>query len=112
MTLRLASTFLWLFAVPISFLLLEIIWTSVDDERQMLRDLFSGTRLIRNNAKPIGPGRTTTLTETDPAADLVQSREILIVQCHNCGMRVMPKSNGLCPSCQMRISIERKEGGE
>ncbi len=152
MTLRLASTLLWLFAAPISFFFIDILWTTVDDERQMLRDLFSGTRLIRINAKPIARGRivysfytafgltllylsvrklssadldppadgipsspasstassstveATALTEITMAADEVRSREIRIVQCQKCGMRVVPKSNGLCPSCQTQIS--------
>ena len=157
MTLRLVSTRLWLIATPISFFLLDIFWTTVDDERQMLRDLFSGTRLIRNNARPIGRGRieysfytafglilfypsvrrkvsevinpptdvilssvefstassstveATTLTEINSAADMVHSGEIRIVQCHKCRMRVVPKSDGLCPSCQTRISVKQNK---
>ena len=160
MTLRLAATMLWLLLSPFGFFWLDLLWTTVDDERQMLRDLFSGTRLIRNNARPIGRGwieysfytafglilfypsvrrkvsevinpptdailssvecstassstvEATTLTEINSATDKVHSREIRIVQCDICGMRVVPKSNGLCPSCQTRIPVEQKEDGE
>jgi len=152
MTLRLASALLWLFAAPIGFFFLDILWTTVDDERQMLRDLLSGTRLIRNNAKPIARGRivysfytafgltllylsvhklssgdidppadsilsspmsssTTSssveaaaMTEINMVTEKVPHREIRIVQCQKCGMRVVPRSNGVCPSCQTQIS--------
>jgi len=57
MTLRLAYTLLWLIAAPIGFFFIDLLWTTVDDERSMLRDLLAETRLIRNKAKPIGRGR-------------------------------------------------------
>ena len=56
MTIRLAATFLW-FAVPLGTCLLDFMWPAVDEERQMLRDLYCGTRIIRNRATPIAPGR-------------------------------------------------------
>ena len=35
----------------------DLLWTTMNSERQMLRDLMSETRLIRNRAKPIGIGK-------------------------------------------------------
>ena len=47
---------LWILSWQFCFLT-DWLWETVDDERQMLRDLFAGTRLIRNKAEPIGRGR-------------------------------------------------------
>jgi hypothetical protein len=55
MTLRLFWMLNWLFG-PVSFFL-DVLWTTMDDERQMIRDLVAGTRLVRNNAVPIGVGK-------------------------------------------------------
>jgi len=41
---------------PVS-IVTDLLWTTIEDERQMLRDLVTETRLIRNNAKPIGVGK-------------------------------------------------------
>ncbi len=35
----------------------DLVWTTMNVERQMLRDLVAETRLIRNRAKPIGVGK-------------------------------------------------------
>lgn len=35
----------------------DLIWTTMNDERQMLRDLIVGTRMIRHHAKPVGVGK-------------------------------------------------------
>ena len=35
----------------------DLLWTTMNSERQMLRDLMAETRLIRNRAKPIGVGK-------------------------------------------------------
>lgn len=48
----------------------------------------------------------TPVTKIKPPADTEQTRKIRIVQCQNCGMLVVPKGNGKCPSCQTEISIE------
>ena len=156
MTLRLFATVLWFIGWPVGFFFFDLLWATVDEERQTLRDLFSGTRLIRHNAKPIGrgqivysfytacgltlrypsirkiasgvvqrlpecnPGITgssvamatlstfepTPVTKIKPPADTEQTRKIRIVRCQNCGMLVVPKGNGKCPSCQTEISIE------
>ena len=45
---------LWIVG-PLNFLL-DIIWCSLDDDRQTMRDRFSGMCLVRNNAEPIGTG--------------------------------------------------------
>ncbi len=49
MTFRLL---LWMFG-PFH-LLFDLIWLSVDSERQSLRDCYSGTYVVRANAEPIG----------------------------------------------------------
>ncbi|MEK6262818.1 MAG: RDD family protein [Planctomycetota bacterium] len=141
MTLRLMWVLMWVMGWPIS-LFFDLVWTTIDDERQMLRDLFAETRLIRNKAKPIGAGRisyplytavgltlhyasvrakaTTTVNPpaevTPPTAlptalpkhnvvtAMTGSPDLSIVQCPKCAMRVVPKTNGLCPSCQTQIS--------
>ncbi|WP_397568684.1 RDD family protein [Schlesneria sp. T3-172] len=41
---------------PVS-IVTDLLWTAVEDERQMLRDLVFETRLIRNKAVPTGTGR-------------------------------------------------------
>jgi len=56
MTIRLAATFLW-FSMPLGIFLVDFMWPTVDEERQMLRDLYCGTRIIRNRAMPIAQGR-------------------------------------------------------
>lgn len=54
MTFRLL---LWIFG-PFN-LLLDFLWLSVDTEHQTLRDCYSGTCVIRNDAQPIGTGPIT-----------------------------------------------------
>ena len=49
----------WPFAIPISLLFLDFIWTTFEDERQMLHDYLAETRLIRSRAKPVGAGKIT-----------------------------------------------------
>jgi len=44
------------------------------------------------------------MTEINMVTEMVPHREIRIVQCQKCGMRVVPRSNGVCPSCQTQIS--------
>jgi uncharacterized RDD family membrane protein YckC len=57
MTLRLIWSALSLNSYyPVS-IVTDLLWTTIEDERQMLRDLVTETRLIRNNAKPIGVGK-------------------------------------------------------
>ena len=57
MTFRLMWTALSLSSYyPVS-IVTDLLWTTIEDERQMLRDLITETRLIRNNAKPIGVGK-------------------------------------------------------
>lgn len=56
MTIRLAATFLW-FLIPLGIFLVDFMWPTVDEERQMLRDLYCGTRIIRNRATPIAQGK-------------------------------------------------------
>jgi len=56
MTIRLAATFLW-FSLPLGIFLVDVMWPTVDGERQMLRDLYCGTRIIRHRATPIAQGR-------------------------------------------------------
>lgn len=56
MTLRLLWMLMWLFGWPIT-VFLDCLWPTMDDERQMLRDLFTETRLIRNSARPAAVGR-------------------------------------------------------
>jgi uncharacterized RDD family membrane protein YckC len=139
MTLRLFWMATWTVAWPISFLI-DWVWTSIDDERQMLRDLFSGTRLVRNSATPLGVGRIVyvfysgaglNLTYAQvrpndrgcpqsPVLSAIESPTSLpesvvkptvamrphdgsIVPCPNCGMRVVPKPTGQCPSCQTQL---------
>lgn len=57
MTQRLVWMLLWCMGWPINFWI-DLLWTTIDDDRQMLRDLFAETRLVRNNAQPVGIGRT------------------------------------------------------
>jgi uncharacterized RDD family membrane protein YckC len=56
MTIRLAATIFW-FSLPLGTFLVDFMWPTVDEERQMLRDLYCGTRIIRNRATPIAQGR-------------------------------------------------------
>ena len=56
MTIRLAATIFW-FSLPLGTFLVDFMWPTVDEERQMLRDLYCGTRMIRNRATPIAQGR-------------------------------------------------------
>jgi hypothetical protein len=56
MPIRLAATFLW-FSIPLGIFLVDMMWPTVDEERQSLRDLYCGTRIIRNHATPIAQGR-------------------------------------------------------
>ena len=57
MTIRLATTILWVAVPPFGMFLVDFMWPTVDVERQMLRDLYCGTRIIRNRATPIAQGR-------------------------------------------------------
>ncbi|MBS0204124.1 MAG: RDD family protein [Planctomycetes bacterium] len=57
MTLRLVWALFWWFR-PLGFII-DLFWIPANRERQMLRDLFAETRLIRRRAKPIGVGKTT-----------------------------------------------------
>ena len=57
MTIRLAATILWVAVPPFGMFLVDFMWPTVDVERQMLRDLYCGTRIIRNRATPIAQGR-------------------------------------------------------
>lgn len=57
MTIRLAATYLWWFPTPQNIFLLDLMWPTVDEERQTLRDLYCGTRMIRNGATPIAQGK-------------------------------------------------------
>ncbi|MCA9009293.1 MAG: RDD family protein [Planctomycetaceae bacterium] len=56
MTIRLAATIFW-FSLPLGTFLIDFIWPTVDEEHQMLRDLYCGTRMIRSRATPIAQGR-------------------------------------------------------
>jgi uncharacterized RDD family membrane protein YckC len=56
MTIRLAATVFW-FSLPLGTFLVDFMWPTVDSERQMLRDLYCGTRMIRNRATPVAQGR-------------------------------------------------------
>lgn len=56
MTIRLAATFFW-FSAPLGTFLVDFMWPTVDGERQMLRDLYCGTRIIRYRATPIAQGK-------------------------------------------------------
>ena len=56
MTIRLAATVYW-FSLPLGTFLVDFMWPTVDEERQMLRDLYCGTRIIRHRATPIAKGR-------------------------------------------------------
>ena len=58
MTLRLMLIVGWLFGIPTD-IVTDFIWTTMGDDRQMLRDLICETRLVRNKAKPIRFGRIT-----------------------------------------------------
>lgn len=55
MTIRLAATFLWFF-IPLG-MFLDFMWPTVDEERQMLRDLYCGTRIVLNRAAPVAQGK-------------------------------------------------------
>jgi uncharacterized RDD family membrane protein YckC len=141
MTARMLWMSMWLFGWPVS-LVLDCVWITMNDERQMLRELFTETRLIRRNARPFAVGRisyslydvctmplliatirnkhpATTLppdSVTPPVAepaimpevDVVAATsgvaDMSIIQCPQCGILVIPKSNGLCPSCQTKIT--------
>ena len=56
MTIRLAATVYW-FSLPLGTFLVDFMWPTVDEERQMLRDLYCGTRIVRNRATPVAQGR-------------------------------------------------------
>lgn len=56
MTLRVMLLFSWVFGYPID-VFTDFVWTTMGDDRQMFRDVMSGTRLIRGDAKPIGYGQ-------------------------------------------------------
>jgi uncharacterized RDD family membrane protein YckC len=37
-------------------ILIDLMWVGLDDDRQTLRDRYSGTMVVRNSARPIGTG--------------------------------------------------------
>jgi len=57
MTMRLLWTSMYFFPYLTINIFTDLLWTTMNHERQMLRDLMAETRLIRNGAKPIGVGR-------------------------------------------------------
>ena len=57
MTLRLMWAAMYLVPSFTVSIFTDLIWTTMNVERQMLRDLIAETRVIRNRAKPIGVGR-------------------------------------------------------
>ena len=57
MTMRLMWAALYLVPYFTVSIFTDLIWTTMNVERQMLRDLIAETRLIRNQAKPIGVGK-------------------------------------------------------
>lgn len=65
MTLRLSWLVIWLIGFPINFYV-DWLWTFIEEERQMLCDYIFQTRLVRNHAQPIGPGRIQYVFVTAP----------------------------------------------
>ena len=57
MTMRLMWAAMYLVPYFTVSIFTDLIWTTMNVERQMLRDLIAETRLIRNRAKPIGVGK-------------------------------------------------------
>lgn len=57
MTIRLAATILWIAVPPSGMFFVDLMWPTVDEERQTLRDLYCGTRIIRNRATPVAQGK-------------------------------------------------------
>jgi uncharacterized RDD family membrane protein YckC len=139
MTLRLMWIGMWTIGWPIGFFA-DWLWTSMDDDRQMLRDLCTETRLVRNRATPIGPGRISYVLctgigltvlyarvrandhdiqplEVSSFAEVpamlpemvtektaaIRTHDGSIIQCPKCGIRIIPKSSGHCPSCQTQL---------
>lgn len=56
LTMRMMLSVTWMVGFPAGFFL-DCLWTSMGDDRQTFRDVFCGTRLVRNTSKPIGDGR-------------------------------------------------------
>ncbi len=148
MTQRLLWMVLWGIGWPISFYL-DWLWTTIDDDRQMLRDLYAETRLVRNSAAPLGTGRISYVFYTGLGLTLTYARVQLrdldssklpvlpeieaptvssersvelavemrphdgsILLCPKCGMRVIPKLSGHCPSCQTQMLSENARQNE
>ncbi len=57
MTMRLMWAAMYLVPYFTVSIFTDLVWTTMNVERQMLRDLVAETRLIRNRAKPIGVGK-------------------------------------------------------
>ncbi len=57
MTKRLLWTVMYFSPFLSINIFVDLVWTAMNSERQMLRDLIFETRLIRNRAKPIGIGK-------------------------------------------------------
>jgi uncharacterized RDD family membrane protein YckC len=59
MTMRLLWASMYFFPYLTINFFTDLLWTTMNHERQMLRELMAGTRLVRNRAKPIADGKVT-----------------------------------------------------
>ena len=74
MTMRLLWASMYLFPYLTLNIFTDLLWTTMNHERQMLRDLMAETRLIRNRAKPIGVGKVTRCLFTGLGITLLYAR--------------------------------------
>lgn len=124
MTLRILWMLHWIFGWPIGFPI-DWLWSTFDEERQMLRDLFAGTRLVRNSAQPIGPGKISYVlytgiglavmyarvrpkaasTPRSPDASLLEMTDSISEPREEAPQTIRPASVSViaCPNCGARV---------
>ena len=71
-------------------------------EKKTIRTL-SRTRAHPKQAAPVPISQRQNEAEERPNKDRIEPRPIGITICPKCKMRVIPKPDGTCPSCQARI---------